>query len=173
MRIFLVLAAIMGLHAAACLADAPQEYVVKAKYLVNIPLFASLPESAGHCASFTICIIGHTPVVDALKAIQARQINNQPLEIKTISEISHTGCCKVLFIAASEQYRLQQLLPEANRQGILTVSDIRDFAKYGGMVSLVNANNRISYDLNLAAARKARISFSAQLLKLANDIRDQ
>lgn len=38
------------------------------------------------------------------------------------------------------------------------------------MVSLVSVNNRITFDLNMASARLAAISFSSQLMKLANDI---
>ena len=76
----------------------------------------------------------------------------------------------MLFIASSERHRLQTLLPEAHRRGILTISDMRDFARLGGMISLLVVDNRIIFDLNLSTANKASISFSSHLLKLARDI---
>ena len=78
--------------------------------------------------------------------------------------------CQMLFIASSERHRLQTLLPEAQRRGILTISDMRDFTRLGGMISLQTINNRVTFDLNLSAAGKASISFSTHLLKLARDI---
>ena len=50
---------------------------------------------------------------------------------------------------------------------ILTVSDIDDFARAGGMIGLVEAEQRIRFDINLATARQANLKLSSQLLKLA------
>lgn len=85
-------------------------------------------------------------------------------------EPDRMSCCQMLFIASSEQYRVQKLLAWANQRGILTISDMRGFMKQGGMITLVQINNRISFDLNQAAASSASISFGTQLLRLANDV---
>ena len=85
-------------------------------------------------------------------------------------KLNQADSCQMLFIASSERNRLQPLLAEAHRRGILTISDMRDFARLGGMISLLTIDNRITFDLNLAAASKASISFSTHLLKLAHDI---
>ena len=151
-------------------AETPQEFKVKASYLLNIPMFADWPASAAGYQSFKVCIIGETPLHDVLETMKGRKIKNRPVAIVTVQEISQSDGCQVLFIAASERYRLQRILPEAHRHGIMTISDIRDFTKHGGMVSLLSINNKITYDLNLVSARSAGISFSSQILKLANDV---
>jgi hypothetical protein len=76
----------------------------------------------------------------------------------------------MLFIASSERYRLQTLLAEAHRQGVVTIGDMRDFARSGGMIGLLTVDNRVAFDLNLSAAGKASVSFSSHVLKLARDI---
>jgi len=76
----------------------------------------------------------------------------------------------MLFIASSERRRLQTLLPEANSRGIVTVSDMRDFARMGGMINLLIVDGRIAFDLNRSAAGIAAITFSTHLLKLARDV---
>ena len=152
-------------------AETPQEYKVKAGYLVNLPLFSdwALPSQTG-CELFAICIIGETPLYDAFSEVKSRKIKNRSITIRKINDSNEMNCCQVLFIAASERYRLQKLLAEAHHRGIMTVSDMRDFTKAGGMVALTPVQNRIGFDLNLAAARSASISFSSHLLKLANDV---
>jgi hypothetical protein len=148
----------------------PQEYLIKAKYVLNIPLFTEMPSQKKHGILYTICLIGNTPLESVLAPSEGKQIKNRPLTIRKVADSGQLDSCQVLFIATSERYRLQQLLPVAHQIGILTISDMRDFTKMGGMVSLVSVNNRITYDLNLVAARSAGISFSTQILKLANDV---
>ena len=150
--------------------DVPQEYVVKAKYLLNIPLFTEMPPQMKTATSYTICLIGETPLESILASFRGKQIKNLPLVIRKVEDLSQIGRCQMLFIASSERHRLQQLLPEANRHGILTVSDMRDFVRLGGIISLQNVDNRITFDVNLSSAKKASISFSSHLLNLARDI---
>ena len=150
--------------------NVPQEYQIKAKYVLNIPLFTVMPSQKKSDRYYTICLIGDTPLGSILLSSEGKQIKNLPLAIRKVADSGQLDSCQVLFIATSERYRLQQLLPVAHQLGIMTISDMRDFTRMGGIVSLVSGNNRITYDLNLVAARSAGISFSTQILKLANDV---
>ncbi len=171
-RLLLILFFSLFTCSAMAAADFPQEYRVKANYLLNMPIFVTYPASAGRCSTFVIGLIGNTPLDEVLETSRGKIIKGRPLEVRRIRSLDQLGCCQVLFIASSERYRLASLLAEANRRGILTISDMRDFSRQGGMVQLVTLNNRITFDLNQGAARKAAISFGTQLLKLANDIRN-
>ena len=150
--------------------DVPQEYLVKAKYLLNIPLFTEMPSQTKIGTSYTICLIGDTPLESVLELSKGKLIKNRPLKVRNVMNLDQADSCQMLFIASSERYRLQTLLPEAHRRGILTISDMRDFARLGGMISLLVVDNRVIFDLNLSTANKASISFSSHLLKLARDI---
>ena len=66
-----------------------------------------------------------------------------------------------------EQGRFKAVLTKLARLPILTVGDIADFAQEGGMIGLVEAEQRIRFNINLAAARQANLKLSSQLLKLA------
>ena len=176
MNIHLSLILILSIFLSSLLAcplfagDAPTEFRVKANYLLSIPMFAEWSASTEHCFTFAVCLIGDSGLRQPLEAIKNRRIKNRDVEVRSINSINELECCQVLFIGTSEKYRLQTLLTEAHRRHIMTISDIRDFTRAGGMVSLVQANNRIGYQLNLSAARGASISFSSQLMKLANDL---
>jgi hypothetical protein len=150
--------------------DVPQEYLVKSKYLLNIPLFTELPSLKKNDISYTICLIGTTPLESILESSKGKLIKNRPLVIRRVENLSQTESCQMLFIASSDRHRLQTLLPEAHRRGILTISDMRDFARLGGIISLQTIDNRVIFDLNRSSASKASISFSTNLLKLARDI---
>ena len=160
---------IIVIYGVSC-AETPQEFKVKASYLLNMPRFADWPASTSGNQSFKICTIGETPLFDLLVSMKDLRIKNHPVLVLSINEIAQANECQVLFIAASERYRLQRLLPEAHKLKIMTISDMRDFSKLGGIIALVSVNNRITYDLNLVTARSAGITFNSQILKLANDV---
>ena len=150
--------------------DVPQEYLVKVKYLLNIPLFIDMPAQTTSGTSYSICLIGDTPLESVLMSLKGKQIKNLPLVTRRVENLTQSDSCQMLFIASSERHRLQTLLTEAHRRGILTISDMRDFAHLGGIISLLTVNNRVTFDLNRSAASRASISFSSHLLKLAHDV---
>jgi hypothetical protein len=51
--------------------------------------------------------------------------------------------------------------------GALTVGDARGFRKMGGAIELVRSDDRIAFEVNLDAARRARLKISSKLLGLA------
>ena len=75
--------------------------------------------------------------------------------------------CHIVFIGRAEQGRIKPLLAKLARLPILTVSDSSDFAQGGGMIGLIEAEQRIRFNINLAATRQANLKLSSQLLKLA------
>jgi hypothetical protein len=169
----LALLLLWSLTAVPCFVQAdetPQEYVIKARYLLNIPLFTENAFPDNGAKPYTICLIGDTPLAGVLEPFGGRMIKKRPLTIRKVDNLSQADGCQMLFIASTERHRVQPLLAEAHRQGILTISDMRDFARLGGIISLLVVDNRIAFDLNRSAAGKASISFSTHLLKLARDI---
>lgn len=75
--------------------------------------------------------------------------------------------CHIVFIGRIEQGQFKTVLAKLARLPVLTVSDIGDFARTGGMIGLVEADQRIRFDINLTTARRANLKLSSQLLKLA------
>ena len=54
----------------------------------------------------------------------------------------------------------------------LLVGALDGFAQQGGMVELVNVNDALRFDVNLAALRNAHLGLSSQVLKLARQLHD-
>jgi len=54
---------------------------------------------------------------------------------------------------------------------VLTVSEIENFAHRGGVIQLKKENNRIVFEINIEAARRAGLAMNSQLLKLAKIVK--
>jgi YfiR/HmsC-like len=160
---------------ASCLSaqqSKPEEYQVKAVYLYNFGRFVQWPAAGGNDDSFTICILGHDPFGAVLDTtLSGESIDNLKLVAKRISSPRDAAACHILFLSSSEAGHTKEALAHLEKSPVLTVSDLPGFTSSGGMIQFVLKENKVRFEVNLAAAEKAGLSFSSQLLKVATDIR--
>jgi hypothetical protein len=165
-------------------AGKPTEYDVKAVYLSNFGRFVEWPPApeqptqpggeppAGGPEPFNVCVIGSDPFGPALdRALAGESINRAPLIPKRISRVQDAPGCRILFIAASEDKQLRSILAGLGSASILTVGDAPQFTRRGGMIQFVLEGNRVHFEINLAAAQRARLVLSSELVKLATAVR--
>ena len=79
--------------------------------------------------------------------------------------------CRILFISASEEKRLKDVLAGLPANAILTVSDIAGFSRRGGMIEFVLDGARVRFEVNLKIAERAGLVLSSELLKVAAVVR--
>ena len=150
------------------------EYQVKAAFVHSFGKYVIWPGAAfaAPTTPFIIGILGTDPFGEAFVALQQKNLQNRPLEIRRIDKISEAGGCQILFISRSEQRRLSALLAALKGHNTLTVSDIDGFAREGGMIQLLLQDNQVRFEINLRAAQAAELTISSNLLKLATTIRE-
>jgi len=115
-----------------------------------------------------LSIAGANPFGDALAALVDKTVDSHPVEVRHLPTLTGLDRCHIMFIGRAEQGRFKTVLAKLARLPVLTVSDIGDFARTGGMIGLVEADQRIRFDINLTTARQANLKLSSQLLKLAS-----
>ena len=157
-------------------AQAPKitEYQVKAAYLANFGRFVEWPNSVAvaKSESFNICVLGHDPFGGALDAaVSGETIDRVPIAAKRISRPQDALDCRVLFISSSEDSQLREVLAALDKTSVLTVSDMPQFARRGGMVQFLLDGNRVRFEVNLAATQRVGLNLSSELLKLAIAVR--
>ena len=82
--------------------------------------------------------------------------------------VSDAEACQILFISTSEEERLRAILHYLHERPILTVADIPNFARVGGIIGLNTVEDRIRFNINVDAANAADLKFSSKLLRLGN-----
>ena len=150
--------------------ETAKEYDIKAVYLYNFLRFTNWPERTRNSTdeSFKIGVIGSSPIITPLQVIAKKSEGKiQVGNISANSPQSDFASYDLLFISQSEKKQLATLLANLSPLQILTVSDIDTFCEAGGMIRLVNIDNRIRWEINLSQLRRSGISVKAQLLKSA------
>jgi hypothetical protein len=152
----------------------PTEYQVEAAYLYNFGRFIEWPAkgTTTQTGGFTICVLGDDPFGQALDATLAGEtIGSQKVAARRISSPQMSGDCQILFISSSEANRLDKIIDALDKNAVLTVSDIAQFAQRRGMIQFVLEENRIRFEVNLTAAQRAGLALSSELLKVATVVR--
>jgi hypothetical protein len=154
--------------------EKPTEYQVKAAYLFNFGKFVHWPPGSGEARTnrFRICVLGRNPFGSALEGLTGQIISGRSVATRAISRPQNAGKCDVLFVGASEQDHLSEILAAIQKQSILTVSDMPHFVARGGMIEFVIQDNKVRFQVNRAAAETAGLSLSSDLLKLAVNVKN-
>ena len=154
---------------AASETTSPQEYQIKAAFLYTITKFVEWPASGNTAQSPTlnIAILGQDPFGANLEPIKGKTARGRTIVFKHFRRVEDVKDCDVVFISASEKGRLARILKHLQSSPVLTVADQDGFCEAGGMINLITVKNRVVLEINVAAARRAQLTISSQLLKLA------
>jgi hypothetical protein len=169
-KIYIILIMCICWQAAAAGADRHSEYEVKAAFIYNFAKFIDWPSDnqKDSVNTINIGVLGDDPFDGAIeKTIGGRKIRGKSLVVMKSDDIDHLQSCHILFICQSENERIDTILESLKGLNILTVSEEEYFTYRGGIVRFYKEDNKIRFEFNLAAARKAGLAISSKLLKVA------
>jgi hypothetical protein len=148
------------------------QFDVEAVYLYQFGRFviwpAQTPVSPDY---FSICVLGRDPFGAKLEStVAGERINQLPLTVSRIADVSLAKGCRILYVSSSEDARLPTILSALQNAPILTVGDSAEFVSHGGMIQFVTDENRIRFEINAAAVQRAGLTMSSELLKVASQV---
>ncbi|NVM21789.1 MAG: YfiR family protein [Desulfobacterales bacterium] len=151
-----------------------REYLIKAAFLYNFAKFVEWPTEAfpNDSTPITLCILGEDPFGDALESIKGKTIRGRDMVIRHVVRVEDLEHCHILFVSASEEKRLPQILNTIRDKTILTVSDMNRFARRGGIINLVTVRSKIRFEINVDATDLVGLRISSKLLRLARIVKD-
>jgi hypothetical protein len=165
------LAAVPAAHAQE---GGQREALLKVAFLYNFAKFTEWPKERPDADSGPVlfCIGPSSRLKPAIDELQGKLVGSRPVRTVVLTESVNPMTCHVLFIDDSVPARVRQLA-ESNLHGVLTVSDLPNFARAGGNIGLFFADNQLRFQINLDTARRSGIAFSSKLLRLADVIGQQ
>ncbi len=168
----LLLCGFAALFGAKAQTPKPTEYEVEAAYLSNFGRFVEWPARSAASDNFPVCVLGPDPFGPLLDAaLKGETIGGAPLAARRVGSAAEAASCRIVFVNSTKDSELKGILAALRNSSALTVSDAFDFTKQGGMIQFVLEGNRVRFEINLAAAQRAGLTLSSQLLKVAVAIR--
>jgi hypothetical protein len=146
------------------------EYQVKAAFLVNFAQFIEWPDGTFTAADSPIVVgvLGEDPFGDTLeKTFADVSAQGRRLVVRRGSVADDMRSCQLLFVSRSERDRTAEILATMKDLSIVTVSEIPDFARRGGIINFYIENKKVRFEINAGAAERKQLKISSQLLKRA------
>jgi hypothetical protein len=151
-------------------AQSASEYEVKAAFLYKFASFVEWP-SAPAGAPICIGVLGADRFGESLERIvRGKQVGDRAFAIQRFRTVVEASRCEIVFISASEQGKLREILGLLRGKPVLTVSEIPDFCQHGGAINLKVIDAAIHFEINPVAGERSGIRFSSKLLSLAKVI---
>ena len=149
-----------------------REYRIKAAFLYNFVKFVEWPSEAFEDNDETLIlgIFGDDLFGAALHSLSGKTVKERRLTIKRFDSLLDLDPCHILFMASAAPEQLEKALESLEGSNVLTVGEMRSFAQMGGIINFVVRNNKIRFEINLGAGKRAGLMISSQLLKLADSV---
>jgi len=154
---------------AATAAQPSREYLLKTAFVFNFARYTTWPPPSPD-GPFNFCILGEDDFGTAARYLDGQHLRERNIDVRFHRVGDDLAGCQLVYVTQPLAGQLDSLLPRLHAERILTVSDIPDFAARGGILGLKIVDNRIRFEANPLAAKRAGLRLSAQLLKLADVI---
>jgi hypothetical protein len=156
------------------------EYLIKAGFIYNFANLVQWPSSSFAQADspIVIVILGEDHFGTTLdRALDGKKVNARSFVIKrakSISELQRTlgpqKDCQILYVSSSEMPHLSDAIQMLKGVPVLTIGETPGFARNGGIINLILEDNKVRFEVNVAAAKDADLNISSRLLALARII---
>ena len=155
-------------------ARALDEYQAKAIFLYKFATFVEWPEDTASDRStpIALCVLGQSPITAILDAaVRNKQVEGRGFQVRQVAAAPEMHGCHMLFVSSGAVARFQQLRPDLPAKGLLVVGESDGFALDGGIINLQLHDGRLQVQINVQAAKHARLAINSRLLGMAELVR--
>ena len=146
-------------------AENASEIQLRAAYLVNFLKYVEWPAGSGGA---TICIYGRNEPWPDLVAYEGKVLLGKEIHIRRVTQPEQLADCQELFVPEREDS--PRVLKWVGSHPLLSVGENPAFVQQGGIIALLRIDNRLVFDVNLAAASRAGLHLGSSMLRLARDV---
>ena len=153
-------------------AQPSREYQLKAVLLLNLVRFVEWPPTSFDATNSPIVIgvLGDKDLFGTFidDVVRNEKVNSRRIVVEKYQSVNDVKKCHVLFVVSDNKRTSEKALVRLDKQPVLTVADEAGFVRAGGLVELyLKPTGKIGLRINAAAAKNAKLSLSAKLLRLA------
>ncbi len=160
-----------GIACVSCSVNAEKhamtEYQLKAAYLFNFVAFTEWPAGLD---TLSLCIYGPDPFGRDIDNFHGENVNGHLVQVSRINTADQLGDCDIVFISGEVISNVRRVLDRTDNNPILTVADSPGAAAGGVSLNMNMEDNKVTFEVNLAALRRSELEISFQLLRLAKKV---
>jgi hypothetical protein len=142
---------------------------LKAAFIYSFAKFTQWPpDILPVTATFTACVLGDSPIRDALeRTVKGRQLSGRVVIVSQVQLDGALRSCHLLYVSGVTPAQASVIVAAVKDAPVLTISDVDNFAQRGGIAQMFVENGKMRFDLNVEVAKRSRLQLSSKLLVLA------
>jgi len=147
---------------------------IKATFLYKFVPFVQWPQGAFATATspVNICTIGNDPVTNLIDdAVANQRVEQRPIAVRHLTTVGRDDGCHILYVTGPAGAAADGALLAVRGLPVLTVTDAEVLPNTPAVVSFVLQANRVSFDIDEAAAARNELVINSKLLSLARRVR--
>ena len=151
-------------------ARAQSEDQIMAAFLFNFARYVEWPENAFDRSDMpvNICMLSSKEFGDVVsRTVSGKTVADRSVVVRWTSDLPEATGCHILFIGSEFERSHSDAVAVLDGMSVFTVADQEGFARAGGTANFFRADNRIRFEINPLAAKKAGLKISSRLLRLA------
>lgn len=145
------------------------EVTLKGAFLFNFARFTEWPaDSLPAQSTVSACVLGDRAVGDAFaKQVKGKQVSGRSINVTIVDGASPLPPCHLLYLSGVSRTRIGEIVSNLRESPVLTVSDVEEFTKRGGIIQFFVESGKMRFRINARSAKRARLMLSSRLLALA------
>lgn len=154
------------------LAQQVTEQDLKAVFLYKFTNFVDWPGGADPAPeAFRVCTVAGRELTAIIeRTMKEESVNGRRVQTVAPGSAEEARRCQVLFVGSTEMPRAQGMLTAVRDLPVLTVGDGDRFLAHGGVIGFVREQNRVRFEISLDNARRAGLTISSRLLRVASRV---
>ena len=143
------------------------ELQVKAAFCYHFAQFTAWPPSGTGKKTFVACTSGPPTVTAFQLAFEGKVLAGRAASVREVLSDRDATDCDLLFLPSSEQKRYPAIREAVSSKAVLTIGDWSGFAADGGIINFYTEEDKVRFEVNVGASRKAGLMINSQVLRLA------
>ena len=144
------------------------EYRLKAAFLYNFVALTQWPADLG--STLNLCVYGPDTFGAEIDPLAGKTVGSRKIEVHRRTSLDELKGCQLVFVAAPAFSQMPRVLDAVRGLPVLMVADSAGAVRQGAMLNMTLVQGRVTFDVNLVAARSARLTLSSKLLRLATEV---
>jgi hypothetical protein len=148
-----------------------EEYSIKSAFVLNFARFVQWtkpPAGVKSPNTCELCLMGSAGILSGFETINGQTVGSQTIRIRNVGDSANLDGCQILFLSREVEHAEQlRALSAVSDKPILTIGEVNNFARIGGIIGLINKSGKLGFEINVENARRQNLRVSSHLLKLA------
>jgi YfiR/HmsC-like len=150
------------------------ESSLKTAFIHNFVKFTVWPADVlPPAAPLTACVLGDAAFAGVLaNYVKGNPVDGHAILVSAIASDGMLRSCHVLYVSGVTSKAAALAVSGLADAPVLTISDVDQFARIGGIAQLYVEDGRLRFRINLDTTKRCRLQLSSRLLALATIVQD-